>query len=119
MPLSGLILKPTIRGVQVCRIANFLKSEGVKAGDTVSIYLPMITELPAAMLACARIGTPSLPLVLHPWCRDLVLHISLSKDDVGLFRVTFPSSFCLWNTVCHMSSVKSRPPCNDLLLNSS
>ncbi|GAQ82983.1 AMP-dependent synthetase and ligase family protein [Klebsormidium nitens] len=41
---------------KVCKIANFLKSEGVKAGDTVSIYLPMITELPAAMLACARIG---------------------------------------------------------------
>jgi hypothetical protein len=77
----------------VCRIANFLKSEGVKAGDTVSIYLPMITELPAAMLACARIGTPSLPPVLDPQCGDSVLHISLSKDVVGLFRNVFPSSF--------------------------
>eukprot|EP00897_Mesotaenium_endlicherianum_P000735 jgi/Mesen1/10662/ME000009S10456 len=41
---------------QVCKIANCLKNLGVKKGDTVSIYLPMVPELPAAMLACARIG---------------------------------------------------------------
>lgn len=40
----------------VCRIANSLKAEGVKKGDRVSIYLPMTIELPATMLACARIG---------------------------------------------------------------
>ena len=41
---------------QVCRFANVLKSKGVQRGDRVSIYLPMIPELPVAMLACARIG---------------------------------------------------------------
>jgi len=41
---------------KVCRLANALKAEGVKKGDRVSIYLPMVVELPAAMLACARIG---------------------------------------------------------------
>ncbi len=41
---------------QVCRFANVLKSLGVVKGDRVSIYLPMILELPVAMLACARIG---------------------------------------------------------------
>ncbi len=41
---------------QVCRFANVLKSHGVKKGDRVSIYMPMILELPIAMLACARIG---------------------------------------------------------------
>jgi len=41
---------------QVCRFANVLKKHGVKKGDRVSIYLPMILELPIAMLACARIG---------------------------------------------------------------
>ena len=41
---------------QVCRFANVLKKHGVKKGDLVSIYLPMIVELPIAMLACARIG---------------------------------------------------------------
>ena len=41
---------------QVCRFANVLKARGVKKGDRVSIYLPMIPELAIAMLACARIG---------------------------------------------------------------
>jgi acetyl-CoA synthetase len=41
---------------QVCKFANVLKSYGIKKGDRVSIYLPMIPELPIVMLACARIG---------------------------------------------------------------
>jgi acetyl-CoA synthetase len=41
---------------EVCKFANVLKSIGVKAGDRVAIYMPMIPELPIAMLACARIG---------------------------------------------------------------
>jgi len=41
---------------EVCKFANVLKESGVKKGDRVSIYLPMIPELPIAMLACARIG---------------------------------------------------------------
>jgi acetyl-CoA synthetase len=41
---------------QVSKFANVLKKHGVKKGDRVAIYLPMITELPIAMLACARIG---------------------------------------------------------------
>jgi acetyl-CoA synthetase len=40
----------------VCRLANVLKSRGVKKGDRVTIYLPMIPEAAYAMLACARIG---------------------------------------------------------------
>ncbi len=43
---------------EVCRFANGLKSLGVKKGDRVTIYMPMIPELPIAMLACARIGAP-------------------------------------------------------------
>ena len=41
---------------EVCRFANVLKARGVKKGDRVTIYLPMITETAVAMLACARIG---------------------------------------------------------------
>jgi acetyl-CoA synthetase len=41
---------------QVGKFANVLKKHGVKKGDRVTIYLPMIPELPIAMLACARIG---------------------------------------------------------------
>ena len=40
----------------VCRFANVLKANGVKKGDRVTIYLPMIPEAAYAMLACARIG---------------------------------------------------------------
>jgi acetyl-CoA synthetase len=41
---------------QVCAFANVLKSLGIKKGDRVAIYLPLIPELAIAMLACARIG---------------------------------------------------------------
>jgi acetyl-CoA synthetase len=40
----------------VCRLANVLKARGVKKGDRITIYLPMIPEAAYAMLACARIG---------------------------------------------------------------
>ncbi|QGG93828.1 acetate--CoA ligase [Actinomarinicola tropica] len=41
---------------EVCRFANVLKGLGVEKGDRVAIYMPMIPELPVAMLACARLG---------------------------------------------------------------
>ncbi|XP_029361374.1 acetyl-coenzyme A synthetase, cytoplasmic isoform X3 [Echeneis naucrates] len=41
---------------RVCQFANVLKSQGVKKGDRVSIYMPMVIELVVAMLGCARIG---------------------------------------------------------------
>ncbi|MDQ2951357.1 MAG: acetate--CoA ligase [Chloroflexota bacterium] len=43
---------------ETSRAANALKELGVNKGDRVAIYMPMIPELPAAMLACARIGAP-------------------------------------------------------------
>ncbi|MFL2914514.1 MAG: acetate--CoA ligase [Opitutales bacterium] len=42
--------------IQVCKFANVLKNRGVKKGDRVSIYMPMVMEATIAMLACARIG---------------------------------------------------------------
>ncbi len=41
---------------EVCKFANVLKKRGIRKGDRVTIYLPMVPELPIAMLACARIG---------------------------------------------------------------
>ena len=41
---------------RVCQLANYLTSQGVSKGDRVLVYLPMMLELPIAMLACARIG---------------------------------------------------------------
>src|SRR6266581_1131233 len=43
---------------EVCRFANGLKALGVKKGDRITLYMPMIPELAIAMLACARIGAP-------------------------------------------------------------
>ncbi len=41
---------------QVCRLANVLRNKGIKKGDRICIYLPMVPELAYAALACARIG---------------------------------------------------------------
>ena len=41
---------------KVCQLANHLRSQGIGKGDRVIVYLPMVPELPLAMLACARIG---------------------------------------------------------------
>src|SRR5580700_7783910 len=43
---------------EVCKFANVLKKLGIKTGDRVTLYMPMIPELAIAMLACARIGAP-------------------------------------------------------------
>ena len=55
--------KPIVRDLltttflkHVCRFANVLKKNGVKKGDRIVLYLPMIWQLPVVMLACARIG---------------------------------------------------------------
>ena len=54
----GLDRKITYRELHadVCKFANVLKGRGVKKGDRVSIYMPMIPEAAVAMLACTRIG---------------------------------------------------------------
>src|SRR5947208_10614143 len=43
---------------EVCKFANALKKLGIKAGDRVTIYMPMVPEAVIAMLACTRIGAP-------------------------------------------------------------
>jgi acetyl-CoA synthetase len=55
-PGDGLTLTYRQLHAEVCRAANALKTLGVKTGDKVAIYLPMIPEAAIAMLACTRIG---------------------------------------------------------------
>jgi acetyl-CoA synthetase len=43
---------------EVCKFANVLKKLGIKSGDRITIYMPMVPELAIALLACARIGAP-------------------------------------------------------------
>uniref|UniRef100_A0A7S3XKN4 Acetyl-coenzyme A synthetase n=1 Tax=Heterosigma akashiwo TaxID=2829 RepID=A0A7S3XKN4_HETAK len=42
----------------VCRVANAMKAQGVRKGDVVTVYMPMVPEAAAVMLACARLGAP-------------------------------------------------------------
>ena len=51
--------------VKVSRFANVLKNNGIKKGDRVCIYMPMIPELAIAMLACARIGAVHSLSLIH------------------------------------------------------
>ncbi len=57
-PVTGVVRKITYRELldQVSLFAGVLRNEGVKKGDTVIIYMPMIPEAAVAMLACARLG---------------------------------------------------------------
>jgi acetyl-CoA synthetase len=57
---GGSIHRITFRQLRddVCRFANALKKLGVKKGDRVTIYMPMVPEAAIAMLACARLGAP-------------------------------------------------------------
>lgn len=53
---DSITITYNILHVQVCRFANVLKKNGVKKGDRICIYMPMVPELAIAVLACARIG---------------------------------------------------------------
>jgi acetyl-CoA synthetase len=55
-PGTGRALTYRELHAETCRLANLLKSRGIGRGDRVMIYMPMIPEAAAAMLACARIG---------------------------------------------------------------
>ncbi|HEU4705213.1 MAG TPA: acetate--CoA ligase, partial [Sphingomicrobium sp.] len=55
-PGSGRALTYRELHAETCRMANLLKARGIGRGDRVMIYMPMIPEAAAAMLACARIG---------------------------------------------------------------
>ena len=72
----------------VCRFANALKSLGVKRGDRVGIYMPMIPELPVAMLACTRIGAAHSVVfggfsadALKDRCNDAQANVVITADE--------------------------------------
>uniref|UniRef100_A0A8C9VC66 Acetyl-coenzyme A synthetase n=1 Tax=Scleropages formosus TaxID=113540 RepID=A0A8C9VC66_SCLFO len=110
-------LKVTYRELlkQVCKMANVLKSLGVKKGDRISIYMPMVVELVVAMLACARIGAVHSIVVIFSntfLIGDKLINLKMIADDalekscrkisIHLFTKClslFPSlslSLCLW-----------------------
>ncbi len=85
----GDVRKLTFRELrdEVCRFANALKKLGVRKGDRVTLYMPMIPELAIAVLACARIGAPhsvifggfSVPAIVDR-VRDAESHIVITAD---------------------------------------
>jgi acetyl-CoA synthetase len=74
---------------QVCRFANGLASLGVRKGDPVTLYMPMVPEAAVAMLACARIGAVHSvvfagfsPEALASRMRDCGSHVLITADEV-------------------------------------
>jgi acetyl-CoA synthetase len=62
---------------EVCKFANVLRRHGVEKGDFVCIYMPMIPEVPIAMLSCARIGAVHTVVVSHSracFCRATFIY---------------------------------------------
>ncbi|ADZ08818.1 acetate/CoA ligase [Methanobacterium lacus] len=70
--------------MQVNKFANVLRDLGVKKGDTVSIYLPMILELPIAMLACAKIGAIHSVVFSGFWAKAFQERINDADSKVAI-----------------------------------
>ncbi|MTK64290.1 MAG: acetate--CoA ligase [Methanobacterium sp.] len=70
--------------IQVNKFANVLRGLGVKKGDTVSIYLPMILELPIAMLACAKIGAIHSVVFSGFWAKAFQERINDANSKVAI-----------------------------------
>ncbi|EIJ40089.1 acetate--CoA ligase [Galbibacter orientalis DSM 19592] len=75
---------------RVCKFANVLKSKGIKKGDRVCIYLPMIPELAVSVLACARIG--AIHSVVFAGFSSTALATRINDSDCKLL-VTSDGSF--------------------------
>ncbi|MCK9152580.1 AMP-binding protein, partial [Methanobacterium alcaliphilum] len=69
---------------EVNRLANALKGMGVEKGDRVSIYLPMIPELPIAMLACAKIGAVHSVVFSGFWAKAFKERANDAKAKVAI-----------------------------------
>lgn len=69
---------------EVCRTANMLKAQGVKKGDRVCIYLPMIPQLAYTVLACARIGAVHSVVFAGFSSRSLIDRITDSKCKIAV-----------------------------------
>jgi acetyl-CoA synthetase len=70
--------------IQINKFANVLRDLGVRKGDTVSIYLPMILELPIAMLACAKIGAIHSVVFSGFWAKAFQERINDADSKVAI-----------------------------------
>jgi acetyl-CoA synthetase len=72
----------------VCKFANGLRSLGIKKGDRVAIYMPMIPELPVALLACARIGAIH-SVIFGGFSPDSIIDRANDSDCVALITADY------------------------------
>jgi acetyl-CoA synthetase len=86
-PGDTLVLTYADLLTEVCKFANVLKSFGLQRGDRAAIYMPMIPELPVAMLACARLGVAHSvifggfsPDAISDRCNDADARIIITAD---------------------------------------
>jgi acetyl-CoA synthetase len=71
---------------EVCRFANVLKKKGLKKGDRVTLYMPMVWQLPVAMLACARLGLPH-SIVFGGFSAEALMHRVQESESRMLITV--------------------------------
>uniref|UniRef100_A0A665W3U6 Acetyl-coenzyme A synthetase, cytoplasmic n=1 Tax=Echeneis naucrates TaxID=173247 RepID=A0A665W3U6_ECHNA len=88
---------------RVCQFANVLKSQGVKKGDRVSIYMPMVIELVVAMLGCARIGAVHSIVFAGFSAESLCERIMDSQCSLRLIVWDFFLSVCVRVHLCFIS----------------
>ena len=68
---------------ETCRIANVLKRQGVRRGDNVTIYMPMVPELAFTMLACTSIGAPHSIVFAGFFCKCSCFTCSRLSHQMG------------------------------------
>ncbi|KAG0459676.1 hypothetical protein HPP92_022804 [Vanilla planifolia] len=86
---------------KVCQLANYLRHVGVRKGDAVVIYLPMLMQLPIAMLACARIGAVHSVVFAGFSSDSLVQRIEDCKPKV----VITCNAVCRGSKVIHLKDI--------------
>ena len=96
--------------IEVNKFANALKSLGIGKGDTVSIYLPMIPELPVAMLACAKIGAIHSVVFSGFWAKAFQERINDAGSKVAITADGFPRRGKLLNLKENVDKILENTP---------
>jgi acetyl-CoA synthetase len=96
--------------IEVNKFANALKSLGIGKGDTVSIYLPMIPELPIAMLACAKIGAIHSVVFSGFWAKAFQDRINDAGSKVAITADGFPRRGKLLNLKENVDKILENTP---------
>ena len=96
--------------IEVNKFANALKSLGIGKGDTVSIYLPMIPELPIAMVACAKIGAIHSVVFSGFWAKAFQDRINDAGSKVAITADGFPRRGKLLNLKENVDKILENTP---------